>query len=164
MPCQMQTDALRLRGHNVRVLTSKHGMNQEQRGGDVERRLILNAVFGHDDLSRFRELRAVEVENHRILGETIAEFQPDLIHVYSLMGLPKSFVFALRQSRLPTVYDVADDWIAEGVRDDPWLRWWNRTRAPVLSGITRVVLEAAGQRNKFDHTAPTRMMKGYDRI
>ncbi|MCI0744145.1 MAG: glycosyltransferase family 4 protein [Verrucomicrobia subdivision 3 bacterium] len=164
MRCQMQTDALRLRGHNIRVLTSKHGMNQEQRGGDVDRRLILNAVFGHDNLSRFRELRALEVENHRILGETIAEFQPDLIHVYSLMGLPKSFVFALRQSRLPTVYDVADPWIADGVRTDPWLRWWNRPRAPIISGIARVVLEAAAQRNKFDHTAPTRMMKGYDRI
>lgn len=158
--CQTQTDALRTRGHSVKVLTSRHGMIHEQRGGEVERRLILNGVFEHARVTRYRELRALEMQNHQILGETIAEFQPDVIHVYSLEGLPKSFVFALRSSRLPTVYDVADTWLSEGIRSDPWLRWWNRPKGSVL----RVLLEAAGSRNKVDRLAPTRMMKGYERI
>jgi glycogen synthase len=158
--CQTQTDALRLRGHHVHVLTSKHGMNNEQRGGDVERRLILNGVYEHPRLTGYRELRAHEVQNHTILRETVEQFKPDLIHVYSLAGLPKSFIFSLRNSRLPTVYDVADEWLYEGIRKDAWLRWWNR---PGGSPI-RLLLEAAGRRNKLDHLAPTRLMKGYDRV
>ena len=158
--CQTQTDTLRLRGHAMHVLTSRHGMKNEQRGGDVERRLILNGVYDHKPITRFRELRAMEMQNHAILRETIASFKPDLIHVYSLHGLPKSFVFALRNSRLPTVYDVADPWLSEGIRGDLWLRWWNR---PGGSPV-RLFAELFGQRNKLDDLAPTRMMKGYDRI
>ena len=97
--CQTQTDTLRLRGHAMHVLTSRHGMKNEQRSGDVDRRLILNGVYDHKPITRFRELRAVEMQNHAILRESIASFKPDLIHVYSLHGLPKSFVFALRNSR-----------------------------------------------------------------
>jgi glycogen synthase len=158
--CQTQTDALRLRGHTMHVLTSKHGMNNEQRGGEVERRFILNGVYDHKPITRFRELRAVEIQNHTILHETIASFKPDLIHVYSLHGLPKSFVFALRNSRLPTAYDVADPWLSQDIRNDLWLRWWNRPGA----SPARLFAELFGQRNKLDHLAPTRMMKGYDRI
>lgn len=158
--CQTQTDALRTRGHQMHVLTSKHGMINEQRGGDVERRLVLHGVHGHPALTGYRELRAVEAHNHQVLQETIASFKPDLIHVYSLAGLPKSFVFALRSSRLPTVYDVADEWLSEGIRNDPWLRWWNRPGGSPM----RLLLELTGQRNKLDRLAPTRMMKGYERI
>jgi len=158
--CQTQTDALRLRGHTMHVLTSKHGMINEQRGGEIDRRLDLNGVYEHRPITRFRELRAHEIHNHEVLRETIAAFQPDLIHVYSLHGLPKSFVFTLRNSRLPTVYDVADSWISEGIRDDAWLRWWNK---PGLAP-TRLFAELFGRRNSLDRVAPTRMIKGYDRI
>jgi glycogen synthase len=158
--CQTQTEALRTRGHSVKVLTSRHGMINEQRGGEVDRRLILNGVFEHPRLTGYRELRAYEGANHQMLRETIAAFEPDLIHVYSLEGLPKSFVFTLRSSRLPTVYDIADTWVGEGIRNDPWLRWWNRPRGSFL----RLLLEAAGRRNKLDGIAPTRMMKGYERV
>jgi glycogen synthase len=158
--CQTQTDALRLRGHTMHVLTSKHGMMNEQRGGEIERRLVLNGVYEHKPVTRFRELRALEIQNHGILRETIAAFQPDLIHVYSLYGLPKSFIFTLRNSRLPTVYDVADSWISADIRNDLWLRWWNK---PGLAPM-RLVAELFGRRNKLDQLAPTRMIKGYDRI
>ena len=158
--CQTQTEALRTRGHSVKVLTSRHGMINEQRGGEVDRRLLLNGGFEHPRVTRYRELRALEMQNHQMLRETIAGFQPDVIHVYSLEGLPKSFVFTLRSSRLPTVYDVADLWISEGIRSDPWLRWWNRPKGSVM----RALLEAGGRRNKLDQVAPTRMMKGYDRV
>ena len=158
--CEMQTDALRTRGHTIKVLTSKHGMMNEQPGPEVDRRLILSGVFEHPAPAGYRESRKIEVKNHQILQETIADFKPDLIHVYSLDGLPKSFVFALRHSRLPTVYDVADTWLSEGIRRDLWLSWWNRPG----TSVTRLVLEMTGQRNKLDRLAPTRLMKGYERL
>src|SRR5213593_4892479 len=75
--CQIQTDALRLRGHTIKVLTSKHGMINEQRGPEIDRRLILSGVFEHPATSGYRDLRNLEIQNHQILRETITEFQPD---------------------------------------------------------------------------------------
>jgi glycosyltransferase involved in cell wall biosynthesis len=162
--CQTVTEALQKRGHIVRVLTSNHGVGDEQRDPEIERRLQLNGVFEHAALAAFSQLRALETRNRAVLLETIAEFRPDMVHVWSLHGLSKSLIFTLRDSRTPTVYDVADDWLASGIRQDPWLRWWNRTRAPFLSGLWRRLLELTGQRAKIDASAPTRMMQGYERI
>jgi glycogen synthase len=162
--CETIVNALKLRGHQVHVLTSKHGMSIEQRGEEVERRLILNGVYEHPQVSRLRELRRLETHNHEALRETIAAFQPDLIHVFSLHGLSKSLIFSLRNSRLPTVYDVADYWLAHGIMEDPWLRWWNSGSAPFGNAFWRGVLETFGRRSSADAVAPTRLMKGYDRV
>ena len=162
--CETIVNALKLRGHQVHVLTSKHGMTIEQRGEEVERRLILNGVFEHPPVSRLKDLRSLEAHNHEALRETIAAFQPDLIHVFSLYGLSKSLIFSLRNSRLPTVYDVADYWLAHGIAEDPWLRWWNGTSAPLGNALWRGVLETFGRRGNADAVAPTRLMKGYDRV
>lgn len=158
--CQMLTDSLRLRGHQVRVLTSTHGMQHEQRDAQVERRLCLNGVYEHPPIIRWSELKKLEVQNHQALRQTMEGFGPDVVHVGSLHGLSKSLIYTLRNSRLPTVYDVADDWLASGVREDPWLRFWNRPQA----NPWRTCLELAGQRGQSDRLAPTRMMKGYDRL
>ena len=158
--CQANTEALKLRGHSVKVLTSNHGMTGEQRTPEVDRRLLLNDAFGHPAVTRFREVKALETHNHEVLRETIVGFKPDLIHCYSLDGLSKSLIFSLRHSRAPTVYDIADNWVAKGIERDPWLEFWNR---PGFNP-TRASLELAGQRGQLDATAPTRMMKGYDRV
>jgi len=158
--CQSVTETLRLRGHPVLVVTSNHGLNTEQRDEEIHRRFFLNGAFGHPLSTGYREVQRIEEHNHRVLQEAIADFQPDLVHVWSLRGLSKSLIFGLRNSRLPTVYDIADRWLAEDLRADPWLRWWN---APG-SNLLRRSLELAGQRNRFDATAPTRMIKGLERI
>jgi len=158
--CQSVTELLQLRGHSLLVLTSNHGLNNEQRDGEIHRRLLLNGAFGHPLVSGYRELQKLEERNHSALSEAIAEFQPDLVYVWSLHGLSKALIFSLRHSRLPTVYDIADRWLADEVREDPWLRWWN---APGTN-LTRSSLELAGKRNRLDAVAPTRMMKGIDRI
>jgi glycosyltransferase involved in cell wall biosynthesis len=162
--CQRLSDALALRGHTVRVLTSRHGLTHEQRSGAVERRLGLNGAFGHEWVTRFKALRALEEQNHRAFQETLAEFKPDLIHVFSLTGLSKSLIFAVRNSHVPAVYDVADGWLVADLRQDPWLRWWNRPGGPALETMSRNSLELLGQRAKLDALAPTRLMPGYDRL
>ena len=158
--CQSVSELLRLRGHTVLVLTSNHGLNTEQRDEEIHRRLLLNSAYGHPLVSGLRELQKLEERNHSVLSEAIAECEADLVYVWSLRGLSKSLIFALRHTRLPTVYDIADRWMADEVREDPWLRWWN---APGTN-LTRSSLELAGQRNRLDAVAPTRMMKGIDRI
>lgn len=164
MRCELITEALRQRGHAIRVLTSNHGVKHEQRNPEIHRRLLLNDAHGHPRVTRFTELKALEIHNHAALQDNLREFAPDLVYVWSLHGLSKSLVFALRNSRHPVVYDVADYWLAREVRDDPWLAWWNSPKVPFGPALQRAGLELTGGRARFDLLAPTRMSKGYDRL
>lgn len=162
--CQRVVEALRQRGHEIRVLTSTYGLRSEERGPDTERRLWLNGVFGQPAVPAYGPLRQLEAHNHQVLRETIAEFQPEFLYVWSLRGLSKSLIFGFRHARRPVVYDVADDWIARELREDPWLRWWNRTDAPPGARWHRAFLEWFGQRRRLDRTAPTRLLGGFRRL
>ncbi|HVY68370.1 MAG TPA: glycosyltransferase family 4 protein [Verrucomicrobiae bacterium] len=158
--CESVTEALKQRGHQMRVLTSNHGVSSEQRDPEIERRLWLNGIYDHPLVTDYKEMLALELHNHDALREAINEFQPELVYCWSLDGLSKSLVFGLWHSRLPTVFDVSDGWIAHGIAEDPWLRWWN---APGTN-LARSSQELTGGRGRLDNTAPTRMVKGYDRL
>lgn len=162
--CESICHLLQKRGHEIHVLTSKHGLQQEQRDPDIERRLILNGKFDAPTVDSYGDLKEVEAHNNETVREVIANFLPQLIYVFSLQGLSKSILFTLRNSKIPTVYDVADDWLSAGIKEDPWLRWWNTDKPGMGAGMMRAGLEASGQRDKISETIPTRMMKGYDRV
>ena len=158
--CESLVNLLKLRGHQVRLLTSTHGMSLAQQGGEVERRLQLNGVYDHALVTGFAELKKLETQNHAVLRESISSFSPELVLVFSLFGLSKSFLFQLRHCGVPVVYDVADNWLTLEVRNDPWLRWWNH---PAMN-LSRKALEISGQRTALDTLAPTRLVQGYDRM
>jgi glycosyltransferase involved in cell wall biosynthesis len=162
--CQNTVEALRLRGHTVMVLTSMHGLRAEQRDREVSRSLLINGAFGEPKVTKIQPLRAQEIHNNQALRDAIAEFQPEIVHVFSLVGVSKSLIFTLHNSRLPVVYSVYDHWLAKGVEEDPWLRYWNAPSLPFLEQSGRSALEMSGERGRLDATAPTRLMKGYDRI
>lgn len=158
--CEQTCRGLSQRGHEVRVLTSTHGLQTEQRGPDVERRLWLNGAFGHDAVTDYGPLERIELHNHAVLRGTLAEFQPALVYVWSLAGLSKSLLYTLHKAAVPHAFDVADDWLHAGLRADPWLRFWNSP----AGNVRRAGLELAGVRNRLDATAPTRLTRGYDRM
>jgi glycosyltransferase involved in cell wall biosynthesis len=155
--CEVVTNALRERGHSVRVLTSNHGLSSEQRDAEIQRRLILTDFLDHAPAEGYRALRRIEAANQEVLRENLDEFRPALVHVWSMQGLGKSLLLALRESRLPLVFDVADRWLADELRTDPWLAWWNREHVPFVNGFARGVLELTGQRERIDQIAPTRL-------
>jgi glycosyltransferase involved in cell wall biosynthesis len=162
--CQTVTESLRLRGHTILVLTSSHGLRSEQRDGETERRLQLNGVFGHPLATGVMELKPLEIHNNEVLREVLEQFQPDVIHVFSLLGLSKSLIFTLYNSKRPVVYDIFDHWLSANVREDPWLHFWNAPSLPLLAQSKRKALEMSGERIRLDSTAPTRLMRGYDRV
>ncbi len=162
--CESVSEALRLRGHEISILTSSHGLRTEQRDEQAHRRLKLNGVYGHPRVTGYLELKALELHNNRVLMESLEQFEPEVVHVFSLHGISKSLLFKLRGTNVPVVYDVFDHWLSAGVREDPWLRFWNSPALPLLSQSTRAALEMSGERGRLDGTAPTRMMKGYDRL
>lgn len=162
--CQALVEALTTRGHQLHVLTSTHGIGNEQRGPDVERRLHINGAFGHPLFTDYKDIKGLEITNHQALRETVETFQPDLIFVHSLEGLSKSLIFALQNMRLPVVYSVDHFWLAKEVGKDPWLRWWNCPKTSVGQGLARSSLEVSGQRAKIDELAPTRASRAEHRI
>lgn len=139
-------------------------MTQEQRDPDLERRLILNGRFDVPLTDSYSDLKEIEAHNNATVREVIANYLPEMIYVWSLQGLSKSIIFTLRNTKIPTVYDIADDWLSEGIKEDPWLRWWCCDKPGFGGGIMRASLEASGQRDKLSETIPTRMMKGYERV
>jgi len=174
--CQNVTDALRERGHTLRVLTSTCGLASDDghtarafgSGSEgnalVQRRLRINGAFGQSAIDGLGELRELEARNNQVLREAIAEFGPDVIHIFSLRGLSKSLVVTLRRSGVPTCFDVSDTWLAEELRDDPWLAWWHRDKLPAMQKIQRTGLEVSGQRAKWDATTPTFLDPGINRL
>lgn len=162
--CESVARALRQRRHEVRVLTSNHGLKTEQRGTDTERRLRLNGVYGHPQVTRVLDLKELEFHNHTVVNDTILEFRPDLLYVWSLHGLSKSLIFTFERHQVPVVYDVADNWLADELRTDPWLAFWNREGLPFSERALRTSLELSAQRDKWDEVAPTRPAKGIKRL
>ena len=67
-----------MRGHEIVVLTSTHGLGIERRDGQMERRLILNG-FSIIRLLRDSvcEMKPIELQNNQALLESIESFQPE---------------------------------------------------------------------------------------
>jgi glycosyltransferase involved in cell wall biosynthesis len=174
--CQSVTDALRERGHTLRVLTSTCGLASEEghtaralrpgSEGDafVQRRLRVNGIFGQPEIAGVGDMRELEMRNNDVLREAIAAFAPDLVHVWSLRGLSKSLLVTLRRTGVSTCYDMSDRWLAEELRDDPWLVWWHREKLPAMQKVQRTGLEVSGQRAKWDAATPTFIEPGVSRL
>jgi glycogen synthase len=172
--CQNVTEALGGRGHELRVLTSTCGLASEaghtaralgdSRDALVQRRLRVNGEFGQFTVAGLGELRELEARNNAVLRDALAEFQPDVVHVYSLRGLSKSLLVTLRRTGVPACFDMADPWLAEELATDPWLAWWHRERVPAMQKVQRTGLEVSGQRAKWDAATPTFLEPGVNRL
>ena len=151
--CRQIIDLLRDRGHDVRVLTSTHGVGREVCAGHVHRRLRIHGFFGHPWLG-IRRLYGLECHNHAVLRAELADFQPDVVHVWNLGGLSKTLMLTLQAARRPVVYDVSDHWIARSLRADVWLNWWNGVAGGPGAKIVRGLLRATGLAAAIRRRAP----------
>ncbi len=152
--CRQITEGLAARGHEMRVLTSHHGLpapDVDDQG--IHRQLRVHGFFGHPWLG-MRDLYGLEKHNHAALRAQIAEFKPDLVHVWNLGGISKSLILTLRDIGLPTVYDISDHWIARSMRADVWLRWWNGLTQSGLATFTSKVLRLLGAKSWLRTKAP----------
>ena len=155
--CQMAVKALRGRGHTVQVLTSNHGVTAAPGGAiesGIERTLRIHGFFGHPWLG-IGKLRALEFHNNRVLRDLIADFQPDVVHVWNLGGISKSLCLTLQALGGPVVYDVSDHWIARSLVADVWLNWWNRENPSLPVRLLRSFWTLTGARTRWSRLAPT---------
>jgi glycosyltransferase involved in cell wall biosynthesis len=162
--CQIVCEELRALGHEIHLLTSNYGTKSGQSMPGIDRQLILNGQFGVPKASGFMELKELEAANNRALRDAIEAFKPQVVFVWSLLGLSKSLIFSLEQTGLPIAYDVADDWLVSELRVDPWLNFWNCEKLPFKEAALRKSLEMSGQRDAWDEKMPTRFDKSVKRM
>jgi glycosyltransferase involved in cell wall biosynthesis len=155
--CAAITEALSQRGHEVRVLTSNHGLDSNPSPANqlhVRRDLRIHGYYGHPWLG-LSQLQYLETHNNQTLRDAIVEFQPDVVHVWCMNGLSKSLCLTLQQLGVPTVYDVSDHWILRSLKADVWLDWWNRSSGSLASKTQRTLWSMLGRREKLQSIAPT---------
>lgn len=155
--CAAITEALRARGHEVRVLTSDHGLATQpapQNQAHVHRKLRIHGYYGHPWLPLSR-LQHLETHNNETLRDEIAAFKPDVVHVWCMNGLSKSLCLTLQQLGVRLVYDVSDHWILRSLKADVWLDWWNRREGSLGSQAQRLLWTLGGRRKRLHPLAPT---------
>ena len=113
--CGQICDALRVRGHEISVLTSDHGASAVELAAapaKVHRRLRLYKDF--DAPGRLHRARrwAVGRESYRIARELIASEQPEVIFIWNLLRLTVGPARAAHDSGVPTAYTFNDENIA----------------------------------------------------
>ncbi len=155
--CEVIVNALRERGHEVRVLTSNHGLETApapENEPHVKRSLRVHGYFGHPWLGIVK-LRELEIHNNATLRDEIKDFAPELVHVWNLGGISKSLTLTLQRLGVPVVYDVSDHWIARSLKADVWLDWWNRKPGATSKILLYKALNWLGIRKSLDALAPT---------
>lgn len=148
-------EALKGRGHQVRVLTSTGGSAKEYDDGRVARMLRLNGAHTGKVVSEVDELEEIEQQNNNALGKVLDEFGPDVVHVFSLQGIGKSVLLQLQDADVPYALDVADPWLRTEFTTDPWLVYWNSDQVSFAKKMMRMGASITGSNKKV----PTAAMK-----
>ncbi len=137
--CREVAEALASRGHEVRVLTSNHGVMDHRREfwrNGVARMLHLQAPFDHYNPAHFFLARSrEEAANRRALDRAISECQPDLVAIWGMWNLSRNLPYWAEQ-RMPgrVAYYISSYW---PVDPDIHEAYWS---TPALRPVTKQLM------------------------
>ncbi|HEX8088025.1 MAG TPA: glycosyltransferase family 4 protein [Blastocatellia bacterium] len=133
--CRDVVEELKARGHQVRVLTSMHGVGLPVEDGSVYRWLasdfdseIPEGAYGLVKLLR------KESTNRRAFKRLCVEFGPDLIYAWNMTHISISVIFLARRMGLPICFYVSDHWLSRW-ESDSWYAQAKRARRRLLSRL-----------------------------
>ena len=138
--CLEAAEALKIRGHEIRILTSTYGLIKPEVKGDVHRLLVSN--LGLKPCGFFRRAIRLFIQEARNKGafERIAEsFKPHLIYIWNLTNVSISIALRAQQMGFSTCFYVFDNWLSRW-ESDPWFLLWNRKSVKPLSQILKSIL------------------------
>jgi glycogen(starch) synthase len=137
-------DALRGRGHQVRVLTTDHrdpaaaALAEEDPGVHRE----LRWYWRDHAFPRLgaRERLRLERHNAHVFDRHVRELRPDVVTWWAMGGMSLSLIERARAVGLPATAVVGDDWLRYGPEVDGWTRLFARRAwaAPLAEAITGV--------------------------
>jgi len=134
--CHAVVQRLRLRGHDVRVLTSTFGQPEPKDEDYIYRRLsiiwsgepyIANSVLRK--LHAFRRFLGHDLASRRVMQEACDSFRPDVVYFWNLQGLTSLLVHTAHALGLKTSFFVSDEWLLRWTASDRWLRWCSAVSA-----------------------------------
>lgn len=122
--CRVVVEGLRLRGHQVKVLTSDYRARQATEdvlrdASDVYRSL---KFYWFKRVNVWDVYRA-ELQNHACLRSLTREFEPELFYVWNFGGLGLSLLSHLQSYGMPLVFHFEDDWFLNEFERDYWLNY-----------------------------------------
>jgi glycosyltransferase involved in cell wall biosynthesis len=116
--CSRVVEDLRRRGHEVKVLTSTHGVNSPLVDGDVYRWIPVNIRFRTNrSLGRLFQFFWFDHCGRRVFRKLYDTFKPDIVYVWNMVHLPVSIVFLAQSLQAPVHFYVSDKWLANWERD-----------------------------------------------
>ena len=128
--CRDIVEALKRRGHQVRVLTSTYKVDQPQTDGEVYRWLQIGQWWTPNLLRDLAAVLRKETTNQKAFRQLCREFEPDLVYMWNPVGISLSIVSVAQQLGLPVCYFVSDHWLEEW-QTDPGYRTWEKQKAGI---------------------------------
>ena len=134
------------RGHELRVLTSTHGVQRPTIEGHVWRALTLETPdFHHPRRHGFVAKNLREWRSLRVFHAAAAEFAPEVVFFWNMGNLTHSLIQAAQAPGKPwkTAFYLSDDWVLHKPLDSwidalpasPWKRRAKRSLRPLLARI-----------------------------
>jgi hypothetical protein len=102
--CRDVVEALRGRGHQVRVLTSTYNVEKPHDDGVVHRRLKIGDWWTPNSLGGLAAVINKEMANLRAFRKICSDFHPDLIYVWNPVGISLSLVSVSQRLGLPVAF------------------------------------------------------------
>jgi glycogen(starch) synthase len=121
--CYDVVEGLKAKGHQVQVLTSRYGVDREERDGDVIRcfHMHYKADPTMRKMTAFTTTLRHERHNQARFLELCDAFAPEIVYFWNMGALSKSLVLLAERKQLPTSFFVSDNWMAKWEQDD-WYR------------------------------------------
>lgn len=124
--CYEVMQALKERGHEVRVLASTYGLNHAQADRGIYRWLESDSGWKYKGFIDYKvKLLKKELNNQKAFKRIIGLFKPDLVYIWNLSGVSVSLAFMAQHMGLPVCYYVFDKWLSQW-ESDTWYSLWNR--------------------------------------
>jgi glycosyltransferase involved in cell wall biosynthesis len=116
--CRDVVEALKSRGHEVRVLTSTYGVNRAEHSDSVYRWLETDLALNIEDSSKDL-IKVVKKEsiNQRAFNRISREFLPDVVYVWNATHISISLAIKAQQTGLAVCYFISDHWLARWESD-----------------------------------------------
>lgn len=120
--CRDAVEALKTRGHEVKVLTSSYGLGQAESDGEVYR--CLRTGLGRDTRSPVK-LLLTELYNRSAFKRMAMIFRPEIVYIWNLWQISLSLVFMAQGMGFPVCYYIFDHWLSQWEKNDIWFGSWS---------------------------------------
>ena len=155
--CQEVAEGLRSRGHNIAVLTSRHGRSTlpYPEPSWIHRDLQLEMEFAsfRNSLQFFTSRKDRENENLFRLQLLVEEFEPDAILVWGMWNLPRSLP-AKAEELMPgqVVYYMGDYW---PTLPSQWQNYWQVPPRNWVTAAPKLLLKPVANHQLAQETRPS---------